>query len=267
MLTRHLIANRLRTHRPSDRRLVVLLGLLMGVQALRPGPALAQQTGNFCIEDGPGGIGSCTANDGGISRFQIDSITNGCVNTTGDTGTAVFEIDITTSPPRRYDYGIFVDLSGSLTGALDGDNCYHDFLPNPVNGATPPGPPYLNIVGDNDQCGDIDSSQTWTRTTQSITFTCRDKDADGQYDVHVCIAYDNNQGTTCNGVGDAYPGTGSKCQCLDYEIIGPLAVEMKGLRAMADGGNGSKGWLAATMFGIVSLVAFSRRRRSPAELG
>lgn len=243
-------------------RLLVALGLAGVAWLPQPTAVQAQQTGNFCIEDGPGGVGSCTANDGGISRFVASSVTDPCVNTSGDTGTAVFAIDITTGSPTRYDYGFFIDLSGAAgSPALDGDNCYHDYLPNPVAGAAPPGPPYRAIDGD--ACGDAAGNQTWTRLTQSITFTCADRNNDNRYDMHVCVAYDNNAGTTCNGVGDAYPGTGSKCQCFRFDVFGPLAVELSGFRAENSGGGMP---LQATMIALLLGLAFVgvvRARRRP----
>ncbi|HQZ71664.1 MAG: hypothetical protein ACH37Z_15530 [Anaerolineae bacterium] len=241
-------------------RLLVALGLAGVAWLLRPTAAQAQQTGNFCVEDGPGGVGSCSANDGGLSRFVASSVTDPCVNTSGDTGTAVFAIDITTGSPTRYDYGFFVDLSGSATGALDGDNCYHDYLPNPVATASPPGPPYRNI--DTDACGDAAGNQTWTRVTQSVTFTCADRNNDNRYDMHVCVAYDNNAGTTCNGVGDAYPGTGAKCQCFQFDVFGPLAVDLTNLRAeVSGGGMPLQGAMIALLLGAAFIGVVGTRRR------
>ncbi len=240
-------------------RLLIALGLAVGVWMQQPSTAKAQQTGNVCIEDGPGGIGSCSANDGGLSRFVASSVIDPCVNTTGDTGTAVFTVDITTGSPTRYDYGLFLDLSGSATGALDGDNCYHDYFPNPVAGAAPPGPPYRDIDGD--ACGDAAGNQTWTRVTQSVTFTCADRNNDNRYDMHVCVAYDNNAGTTCSGVGDAYPGTGAKCQCFQFDVFGPLAVELSGLRAEATGGAPHPVPVAALLLGAAMVGAVRMRRR------
>ena len=241
-------------------RLLVALGLACVAWLLRPTAAQAQQTGNFCVEDGPGGVGSCSANDGGLSRFVASSVTDPCVNTSGDTGTAVFAIDITTGSPTRYDYGFFVDLSGSATGALDGDNCYHDYLPNPVATASPPGPPYRNI--DTDACGDAAGNQTWTRVTQSVTFTCADRNNDNRYDMHVCVAYDNNAVTTCNGVGDAYPGTGAKCQCFQFDVFGPLAVDLTNLRAeVSGGGMPLQGAMIALLLGAAFIGVVGTRRR------
>lgn len=226
-----------------------------------PATALAQETGNFCAEDGPAGAVTCTAADGGISRFNWISISDPCTNTTGDMATLTFEIDITTGSPQRYDYGFFIDLTGAVNGARDGDSCYHDYLPAPLSTSnTPPGPPYLNISPDNDACGDADSNQTWTRTTQAVTITCADNNNNGFYDVSVCNSYNNNTNGTCNSVSDAYPQNSAKCQCFLFDVTTPTAVKLAGLSATS-GGLGTNGPLLATLLGVVGAAAVLAGRR------
>lgn len=238
-------------------RIFGVLGLVVWAGLGSPRGAAAQRTGNFCMQALGGS--SCTANDISVSSFTVVSVSDPCVNTSGDTGTAVFNIGQTVAQSSRYDLGFTIGLTGSATGGFDGGSCYHDYLPGPVAVAAPPGPPYLD--DDGNSCGDggTTTGVTWLRTTQSITFTCKDSDSDGRYDLHVCNSWKQNA-AACTDVAGAVPGTGSKCRCDTFDVFGPLAVDVTGFSAEADGGAGPLTQaLAIALLGAAAVLGLGRR--------
>ena len=241
------------------------LGFCLALVALAfagAAPASAQRTGNFCMTDLGGN--SCTANDLAITGFEFVTLVDGCSNFTGDTATVVLRTSMTAASASRYDLGITIDLSGSPTGAYDGDNCYHDYFPAPLsNTATPPGPPYRD--DDGNVCGDGGvAGNTWVRTHAQLTITCADNfpvgNPDGIADVQICNSWKQNTGT-CTGVAGAVPGAPSKCRCQTYNLFSPTAVVMKGFGA-GPGSDRPIGILALAVLGMLGLsLAVQGRRR------
>ena len=112
-------------------------------------------------------------------------------------------------------------------------------------------------------CGDGGGTgNTWARNTQSITFICKDNDGNGQIDLQVCNAWGQNGNDVCNGVAQAIPGTGSKCRCETFNILGPLAVGVTRFGADVAGAAGPQRLAIILMFGTaVALFGMVRSRR------
>ncbi|MDY7093023.1 MAG: hypothetical protein SX243_08635 [Acidobacteriota bacterium] len=213
---------------------------------MAPQSALAQgETGNVCVRDYRGGA-VCTANDVRIEALTVVSVVEDCVSGVPGETEVVFETLVSSDgSPDRYDIGLFLALDGG--SARDGDNCYHDFLEPPLtttptygdaNSDTVPditGGPWWD--DDGDSCGDIESSTQVFKTLPPLRFACIDSDGDGSADVSVCTSWDNNSGSTCTTVVDAFPGTNSKCSCTDpddpVELGIPPAPEITVVKAPA----------------------------------
>jgi len=201
-----------------------------------PAVALAQgEQGNVCVRDYRGGA-VCTANDVRIEALTVVSVVEDCVSGTPGETEVVFETLVSSAgSPDRYDIGLFLALDGG--SARDGDNCYHDFLSGPLTPTptyveedpmlTGPGPmgeetiidgPWWDGAGDGDLCGDIESNSRLKKTLPPLRFACIDTNGDGSADVSVCTSWDNNTGSACNSVVDAFPGTNSKCSCSGVEL-------------------------------------------------
>ena len=200
-------------------------------------PAHAQEVGNYCVWDyQPGAV--CTANDVRIKELRIVQVIKPCnVAPTGYLD-VVFEALVSSEgSPDRYDIGLFLAMDGGE--ALSGDSCYHDYLPPPITAT----PTYGDKNGDGipdidngpwwngepkaaDTCGDILASTQVFRLTQSMRISCADINQNGRADISVCTSWDNNTGTNCNSVQQAFPGTKSKCGCtvIDFDFS-PTALK------------------------------------------
>jgi uncharacterized repeat protein (TIGR01451 family) len=202
-----------------------------------PRSAAAQgETGNVCVRDYRSGA-VCTANDVRIEALNVVSVLEDCLTGVVGETEVVFEALISSAgSPDRYDIGLFLALDGG--SARDGNQCYHDFLSGPLT-ATPTygdknsdtipdidGGPWWNGGTDSDQCGDIQASTQLFKTLPPLRFACIDNNGDGSADVSVCTSWDNNTGSTCNTVLNAFPGTNSKCSCATVELGIPPAPEL-----------------------------------------
>src|SRR5688500_12963252 len=209
---------------PTWRRAAVLLVALAA-------PAAAHaQTGNFCVRDcQPGAV--CTANDVRVQALNLITILETCNAGVPNSALATFEIFISAvGAPDRYDIGLFIALDGG--SARDGNSCFHDFLEPPLtptpaygdrNGDGIPdlaGGPWWN--SDADTCGDIASNTQLFKLVSSLRVACVDTNGDGFVDASVCTSWDNNAGTVCNGLPDAFPGTNAKCGCERVETGIPM---------------------------------------------
>ena len=148
--------------------------------------------------------------------------------------------------PDRYDIGIFVSLDEDE--AIDGDNCFHDYLPpplteDPIFGDSNsdgiddvldgPWPDLDN--GDEDTCGDIFRGTQNIKTLQTLRFACVDRAddgiMDGEADLSWCVSWSNNRnnsgGQLCTGLSNAFPGTPSKCACGVADLGIPIPVELE----------------------------------------
>jgi hypothetical protein len=177
----------------------------------------------------PGAV--CTANDVRIQALNLVSIIETCAAGVPGQAEATFEVFVSASgSPERYDIGTFVALDGG--SALAGDACFHDFLeppltPTPTFGdknmdgiADVDGGPWLDV--DADQCGDISAGTQLFKVTPSLRVTCVDTNSDGSVDASVCTSWDNNAGSVCSGLADAFPGNNAKCGCARVELGIPL---------------------------------------------
>jgi hypothetical protein len=199
--------------------------LALVVLLAAPGVARAQ-TGNVCVQDFlPGAV--CTANDVRIQALNLVSIVETCAAGVPGEAEAVFDVFISASgSPERYDIGTFLALDGG--SALSGDACFHDYLqppltPTPTFGdknmdgiADVDGGPWLDA--DADQCGDISAGTQLFKMTPSIRVACVDTNNNGIVDASVCTSWDNNTGSVCSSLADAFPGTAAKCGCARVEL-------------------------------------------------
>jgi hypothetical protein len=198
--------------------------------AFLPATAAAQQTGNFCVRDFQGGA-VCTANDVRVQALNLVNIAETCAAGIPGSALATFEVFVSAvGAPDRYDIGLFIALDGG--SARDGNLCFHDFLEPPLtptpaygdrNGDGIPdlaGGPWWNA--DADACGDIASNTQLFKLVSSVRVACVDTNGDGFVDASVCTSWDNNTGTVCNGLADAFPGTNAKCGCERVETGIPM---------------------------------------------
>jgi len=206
------------------------------------------EVGNHCVQDYLSGA-VCTANDVRIESINYLTITNQCYEEPLDRMTAVLEVLISAVPsPDRYDIGLFIALAGN-SSALTGDLCYHDYLRPPVTEAPVygdyNGDGWADIYdgeedwwdGDGDTCGDLEEETQAFVLTEPVTLDCQDLDEDGAADAHICWSWDNNAGTACNSVKEAYPGTPSKCTCEVYNFnFNPSAVVVSEVAATPERG-------------------------------
>lgn len=210
---------------------------LLLLLAMTPRLAHAQEIGNYCVWDyQPGAV--CTANDVRIKELRIVQVIKPCNVEPKGTLDVVFEALVSSEgSPDRYDIGLFLAQDGG--SALSGDSCYHDYLPPPLT-TTPTygdnnsdgvpdidnGPWWNGEPTAGDTCGDIQTNTQVFRLTLPMTISCADINQNGRADIHVCTSWDNNTGTNCNNVQQAFPGTKSKCGCsvIDFNFT-PTALQ------------------------------------------
>ncbi len=197
------------------------------ILTIPPGVAHAQgEQGNVCVRDfQPGAV--CTANDVRIEALAVVSVVEDCVSGTPGETEVVFEALVSAAgSPDRFDVGLFLALDGG--SARDGDSCYHDYLAPPLTTTPTYGDknfdgidditdgPWLD--NDSDTCGDIGTNTQAFKTLPSLRFSCIDSNGDGSADVSVCTSWSNTNGTVCNDVSGAFPGTNSQCSCSGIEL-------------------------------------------------
>lgn len=259
------------TPSPSNFRLAVRsIAILWLVSTFLPTIGLAQgESGNVCVRDYRGGA-VCTANDVRIEALNIVSVNETCVAGTPGETEVVFEALVSSAgSPDRYDIGLFLALDGG--SARDGDSCYHDFLSGSLT-STPTygdvntdgvddivGGPWWDGDTDADSCGDIESNTQVFTTLPSLRFACIDNNGDGSADVSVCTTWDNNTGSACNTVVDAFPGTNSKCSCAGVELgIAPAPeitiVKSPATQAVASGGTANFSFTVTSKTTISNVV-------------
>ncbi len=197
-----------------------------------PGDGHAQQIGNVCVRDFRGGA-VCTANDVRIQETTVLSVVEACdVGVWGEAEVLVEILVSSEGSPDRYDIGLFIALDGG--SARDGDSCFHDYLEPPLTSTPTYGDANLDtvpdIVGgpwwdgnaDADLCGDIEGGTQIFKQLAVFRVSCVDSDLNGFVDASTCASWDNNVGTACNGVADAFPGTNSKCGCQLVDLGIPM---------------------------------------------
>jgi hypothetical protein len=201
--------------------ILVSLALPMAVST-----ASAQSGGHSCVANNGGN--SCSANDVRITSFTVADNTQSCVIGEEYTVTLIAEIE---SKPQRYNIGFWFTEDG--TSAFDGDMCYRDYLPPPLESdlaqCNTMGGPYFD--GDGNSCGDVPASNaacaasttrpcsqgggTCLVTQREITITtiCADADGDNIADISSCTSWSENNNAACSGVADTNPSGGPKCHC------------------------------------------------------
>jgi hypothetical protein len=209
-------------HRNLTRVIVAALFLWL------PADGHAQQVGNYCVRDFRSGA-VCTANDVRIQQTTVLSVIEACdVGVWGEAEVLVEILVSSEGSPDRYDIGLFIALDGG--SARDGDSCFHDYLQPPLTSTPTYGDANLDtvpdIVGgpwwdgntDADLCGDIEGGTQVFKQLAVFRVACADSDLNGFVDASTCASWDNNVGTACNGVADAFPGTNSKCGCQVVDL-------------------------------------------------
>lgn len=173
------------------------------------------ETGNVCVTDFQSPA-NCTANDVLIEAFSPVSVVETCGDGTFGEAEMVLQVTVTSNAPDRYDIGLFVSLDASL--AIDGDDCLHDFFSSAEAS-------FVDLDGD--ACGDIVGGTELTKTLMQVRFDCVDRDNDGNADLSACSSWDNNAGSVCNGLSEAFPSTPSKCGCEILDLGIPIPVELE----------------------------------------
>lgn len=248
----------LRSGLPACRAFLQVIALI----GLAPPTAVAQELGNVCVEDYlPDAL--CTASDNRVLGLEVVELIEDCASGVAGEAEIVLEAYVSAdSSPDRYDHGLFLALDGG--SARDGDACYHDFLAPPLetmpvytdfepeggNGVSEiiEGPWWNGEAADpNDACGDIEGGTELFRTLQAVRISCVDSSDDGLVDVSVCLSWDNNTGSTCTSLFEAFPGSPSKCGCQRVE-----------LQVLPE-----PGFRAALLAGLIGLSILHLRRLSP----
>ncbi|MDX1643299.1 MAG: hypothetical protein R3244_02955 [Thermoanaerobaculia bacterium] len=173
------------------------------------------ETGNVCVGDFQNPV-NCTANDVLIESFSPVSVIETCGDGTFGEAEMILQASVQSNSPDRYDIGLFVSLDAN--SARDGDNCLHDFFSSAEAS-------FVDL--DEDACGDITGGTTLQKTLMQIRFQCVDRDNDGNADLSACSSWDNNSGSVCNGLSDAFPSTPAKCGCQILDLGIPIPVELE----------------------------------------
>lgn len=165
--------------------------------------------------------------------------TNGCYHTflgTNITSTPVYSI-----PPldRSLGLGGVVTITDGVPDLYDGD-WWDGQTENPPEDAA-------------DTCGDIESGTQLFKTIDTIEFICADGDGDGRVDLNVCTSWDNQTGSTCQGVKDAFPNTKAKCSCNFVNFpFDPTGITLGEITA-----GSTNRWLLPIIGAIVALAFIS----------
>ncbi|MBL4773467.1 MAG: hypothetical protein JKX98_07660, partial [Alcanivoracaceae bacterium] len=225
------------------------------------------EDGNFCVKDFRSGA-VCTANDVRIESLTVTSLIEDCnTGTIGETEVVFDTLVSAAGSPNRFDIGIFLAKDGG--SARDGDLCHHNYLSGSLT-ATPfygdvngdmvsdlTNGPWWDGAGDGDTCGDIESNTQLIKTLPALRFQCTDSNLDGSVDISVCTSWDNNTGTACNVVSEAFPGTNSKCSCGSVELGIPpvyLTVTKSANTPVVFSGNSATFTITATSTGVENLT-------------
>jgi len=183
---------------------------------------------NGCMEETSGDSTlQCTANDVRISNVDNIIISDAC-EFPGDYVTFTADYHLVTGATKRYDIGLYFAVDGdpNMDGALGGQ-CSISTLPYE------PTPPFFDFDGTmdgvQDTCGDS-TSEAPLYTTITLTVECIDDDGDGYLDLPYCSSWDINDSSFCTSPLEAYPGTGSKCNCeegfsVEVPVPGQIIVD------------------------------------------
>ena len=174
-----------------------------------------------CILDQPAntlnGL-NCTANDTTLSSPTI-TVVEPC-NYPGDTALLQVLADITVGAQTRYDLAVWLavdgdpNADGAATGTCSVLTVANDLLH--VDGLT-------TTFGDSDQCGDVfnvapeppvppeETAHLLDADLGTVSLLCNDSEGDGQIDVPIVIAWEQQASNNCAVSSDALPGTASKC--------------------------------------------------------
>ncbi len=196
-------------------------------------PNEGMQVNNGCMQDVAGFNLNCTAEDVrivDILNFTVND--DGCAYP-GDTVdfTATYVVELTAT--ARHDIGLYFATDGdpNLDGALVGQ-CSINTLPYY------PDPPWLDLDGTSDKregenkpsgeqdlCGDIDTSHNPLYPTIRLVTKCVDRDGDGYLEVPYCASWRQpGQNFLCTNPLNAFPGAPSKCKCEDLGLNIPITV-------------------------------------------
>src|SRR5207249_1215770 len=150
----------------------------------------------------------CTAKDVSITETTVGNVIDGCTGP-GDTTTFELGARLVLSTNERFDIGVYLSLDGKnvASGGAQFGSCSISTLPSS----------YLSLDGD--ACGDMDTSHAnVVLNVGQVTVPCI-RDADGNLVVASCVSWRQpGANDTCSGPEQAFPGTGSKCDCADLHI-------------------------------------------------
>jgi len=193
---------------------------------------------------------NCTSNDVSLST-PVVSVVENC-QYPGDTALLQVLVDITLNATSRYDIGVWVSVDGDPNG--DGSE---SGLCSVLS--VPPGLANVDgiVLDDGDQCGDIENATGEPDILQAdlgtFTVLCNDSDGDGNINLPLIVAWENQPGGVCTISTDALPGTAAKCNAnLDSNIPVPVPARLTVTKVTAGGDTTSFGFnLSGTDSGIV----------------
>jgi len=204
--------------------LVAMLSCLTSLSVYAAPPVENTQ----CILGQPGAPNglSCTANDITLSSPTV-TIIKGC-DFPGDTAKLQVIVDVTNTAQTRYDIGVWLSVDGDPNN--DGsESGICSVLTIPTNVFDVDG----NSVNlNNNACGDVQQTANGPPDIinvdmGTVDLLCIDSDGDGQLNVPVIIAWNNQAGGTCNVSNQALPNTGSKCRANnDFNLDVPIPARL-----------------------------------------
>lgn len=195
------------------------------------GSVACAQAGNntitgMCLADRFGSALGCTATDVRMSDIRVGgALIDGC-DFTGDTATFEPSVDLTATPTRRDDIGLYLAMDGG--NALNG-TCSISTLPHAPNGGmqAPYAGPYFDLDGD--ACGDISSlgPSIVNAPIAAITIPCFDADGNGIADMRYCLMWQSPSSVVCTSPADAVPTSPSRCGCGIGDVQGlPISSQV-----------------------------------------
>lgn len=165
-----------------------------------------------CLSDLAGSSIACSGTDVSVT-LEAAEVLDGC-DYAGDKATIIPAVDFSSDTNARHDLGLFL--------ATDGGNA----LTGVCKVSIPPEAPApfadLDSVSDpSDQCGDIEASTNLPDVEIStLTLPCLDSNGNGTADIGACVAWANTSTHSCLAPSDSVPVNGSRCNCLELEVIG-----------------------------------------------
>ena len=209
---------------------LLAVAFALSLFALTPSLVSAQTTiVDSCIPDT--GF-QCTANDIGVTNFEVVHVIQDCYNAQQPGYMQVdIEVTLNSAQPDRYNIGFYMGMDSK--DAITDDTtatCYRGWLPPPLRTTNLPLYTYdtgfFDSENNGDTCGELDQAKSAIIAMSEVWIACEDNDADGYMDVSICTSWDQQAANDCDDYSEAVPGNGAKCNCFYQQLpFTPTAIE------------------------------------------